>query len=146
MHGEHRAREYPDAAGRAAGDCGAGDRPTVRALSVDRSDGEDPLRRLRQRAAAAATGIDDDGLVEGFEGQLRQIFTNLDRLLADHDVRADQIAKTTVFLVDMADYAAMNELYAGYFGEHRPARSAIAVAELPFAARVELEAWAYLGD
>lgn len=106
-----------------------------------------PLYRAGQWACISGQiGIDDDGLVEGFDGQLRQIFTNLDRLLAEHDVRADQIVKTTVFLVDMADYAALNELYAGYFGEHRPARSAIAVAELPFAARVELEAWAYLGD
>jgi 2-iminobutanoate/2-iminopropanoate deaminase len=90
-------------------------------------------------------GIDDDGLVDGLEAQLRQIFSNLDRLLAEHDVAAGQIAKTTVFLVDMADYAVMNELYGEYFGEHRPARSAIAVAELPFGARIELEAWAYLG-
>lgn len=106
-----------------------------------------PLYRAGQWACISGQiGIDDDGLVEGFEGQLRQIFTNLDRLLAEHGVRADQIVKTTVFLVDMADYAALNELYGGYFGEHRPARSAIAVAELPFAARVELEAWAYLGD
>ena len=86
-------------------------------------------------------GIDDDGLVDGFDGQLTQIFTNLDRLLAANDVRKDQIAKTTVFVVDMADYARMNELSADYFGEHLPARSAVAVAELPFGARVEIEAW-----
>ncbi len=86
-------------------------------------------------------GIDDGGLVDGFDGQLRQIFTNLDRLLEANDVRRDQIAKTTVFVVDMADYARMNELYAEYFGEHLPARSAVAVAELPFGALVEIEAW-----
>jgi 2-iminobutanoate/2-iminopropanoate deaminase len=91
-------------------------------------------------------GIDDDGLVDGVEAQLRQILTNLDRLLDDHGVAPTQIAKTTVFLVDMADYAVMNQLYGEYFGEHRPARSAVAVAELPFGARIELEAWAYLGD
>ena len=78
--------------------------------------------------------------------QLRQIFTNLERLLADNDVDRTQIARTTVFLVDMADYAMLNEVYLEWFGEHRPARSAIAVAELPFGARVEIEAWAYLGD
>jgi 2-iminobutanoate/2-iminopropanoate deaminase len=91
-------------------------------------------------------GIDDDGLVDGVEAQLRQILTNLDRLLGEHGVAPTQIAKTTVFLVDMADYAAMNQLYGEYFGDHRPARSAVAVAELPFGARIELEAWAYLGD
>ncbi|MFN7148455.1 MAG: RidA family protein [Microthrixaceae bacterium] len=91
-------------------------------------------------------GIDDDGVVDGVEAQLRQILSNLDRLLGEHDVAASQIVKTTVFLVDMADYAVMNQLYGEYFGEHRPARSAVAVAELPFGARIELEAWAYLGD
>jgi 2-iminobutanoate/2-iminopropanoate deaminase len=91
-------------------------------------------------------GIDDDGLVDGVEAQLRQILVNLDRLLDEHGVSPEQIAKTTVFLVDMADYAVMNQLYGEYFGDHRPARSAVAVAELPFGARIELEAWAYLGD
>lgn len=91
-------------------------------------------------------GLDESGLVEGFGAQLRQIFANLDGLLAEHGVRKDQIAKTTVFMADMADYAELNEIYLRYFGEHRPARSAVAVAELPFAARVELEAWVHLGD
>ena len=88
-------------------------------------------------------GLDDDGLVEGVEAQLRQIFSNLDRLLDEHDIAVTQIAKTTVFLVDMADYAVLYEVYVDYFGEHRPARSAIAVAGLPFGARVEIEAWAH---
>lgn len=88
-------------------------------------------------------GITDDGLVEGFGDQLRQVLANFDALLGQHGLRADQVAKTTVFVVDMADYAEMNEIYRGYFGEHRPARSAVAVAELPFGALVELEAWVY---
>lgn len=91
-------------------------------------------------------GMDDSGVVEGFEAQLRRIFSNLERLLDEHGIERTQIAKTTVFLVDMADYAALNQIYAEWFGDHRPARSAIAVAELPFAARVEIEAWAHLGD
>lgn len=90
-------------------------------------------------------GMDAHGVVEGFEAQLRQIFANLAGLLDEHGIDRTQIAKTTVFLVDMADYAQLNELYLEFFGDHRPARSAIAVAELPFAARVELEAWAHLG-
>ena len=51
-----------------------------------------------------------------------------------------QVVKTTVFLVDMADFAAMNEVYARAFGDHRPARSTVAVAGLPGGARVEIEA------
>lgn len=106
-----------------------------------------PLYRVGEWACISGQiGIDADGLVEGFEGQLRQILANLDRLLQDHGVRRDQIAKTTVFLTDMADYASMNELYCAYFGDHRPARSAVAVAALPFDAVVEIEAWAHLAD
>ena len=55
------------------------------------------------------------------------------------------MAKTTVFMADIADYAAMNDAYIAAFGDHRPARSAFAVAGLPLGARVEIEAWAYLG-
>ena len=54
--------------------------------------------------------------------------------------------KTTVFLTDMADYAAFNAIYAEALGEHRPARSVVAVAGLPLGALVEIEAWAYGGD
>ncbi len=88
-------------------------------------------------------GLRDGGLVEGFDDQLRQVLANLDSLLDQHGLQASQIAKTTVFLVDMADYARMNELYAAYFGDHRPSRSAVAVSELPFGALVELEAWVH---
>ncbi len=52
------------------------------------------------------------------------------------------VIKTTVFLVDMDDYAEMNEIYCEAFGDHRPARSAVAVAALPLGARIEIEAWA----
>ncbi|HET7023952.1 MAG TPA: Rid family hydrolase [Gemmatimonadales bacterium] len=47
--------------------------------------------------------------------------------------------KTTVFLVDMGDFTAMNEVYGRHFGQHRPARSTVAVAALPKGARVEIE-------
>jgi 2-iminobutanoate/2-iminopropanoate deaminase len=49
------------------------------------------------------------------------------------------VIKTTVFLIDMADFAAMNAVYGKYFTEHAPARSTVAVAALPKAARVEIE-------
>lgn len=57
-----------------------------------------------------------------------------------------RVVKTTVFLVDMADFAAMNEVYARHFGEHRPARSTVAVSGLPRGVRVEIEAVARLGE
>jgi 2-iminobutanoate/2-iminopropanoate deaminase len=53
--------------------------------------------------------------------------------------------KTTVFLTDIADYSAMNDAYVAAFGDHRPARSAVAVSALPLGAQVEIEAWAHLG-
>jgi 2-iminobutanoate/2-iminopropanoate deaminase len=55
------------------------------------------------------------------------------------------VLKTTVFLADMADFAAMNEVYARAFGAHRPARSTVAAAGLPKGARVEIECVALRG-
>ncbi|CAN5695670.1 RidA family protein [soil metagenome] len=91
-------------------------------------------------------GITADGLPDSFGDQLRQVFVNLQQLLSDNGVRSDQIAKTTVFLTDMENYAELNEIYLGFFGDHRPARSAVAVAGLPFGALVEIEAWVHLSD
>ncbi|MHB1138842.1 MAG: RidA family protein [Microthrixaceae bacterium] len=90
-------------------------------------------------------GLGPDGLADSFGEQLDQVLVNLGALLDQHDLRRDQVAKTTVFLVDMADYAELNERYLDFFGDHRPARSAVAVAGLPFAARVEIEAWVHTG-
>jgi 2-iminobutanoate/2-iminopropanoate deaminase len=56
-----------------------------------------------------------------------------------------QVVKTTVFLVDMADFTAMNEVYGRVFGDHRPARSTVAVAALPRGALVEIEVIATVG-
>jgi len=55
------------------------------------------------------------------------------------------VVKTTVFLLHMRDYPLMNDTYVEFFGDHRPARSALAVVELPIGALVEVEAWAYTG-
>ena len=63
-------------------------------------------------------------------------------MLASADVRLDQVIKATMFLVDMADFAACNEVWVSFFGDHRPARTAVAVAGLPLGARVEVELWA----
>lgn len=92
-------------------------------------------------------GIVDGKLVEGgFDAQLAQVLTNLRGVLADAGVTPDQVAKCTVFLTDMADFAALNERYSAFFGAHRPARSAVAVAALPLGAVVEIEAVAFTGD
>ena len=58
--------------------------------------------------------------------------------------RLADVVKTTVFLTDMADYAEMNEVYTAALGDHRPARSAVAVAALPIGAAVEIEAVAHV--
>ncbi|HUY65825.1 MAG TPA: RidA family protein [Acidimicrobiales bacterium] len=84
-------------------------------------------------------------LVEGgAPAQLAQALSNADRLLRDHGATPAQVVKTTVFVADMDDYAAVNETYAAFFGDHRPARSVVGVAGLPMAAAVEVELWAYL--
>jgi 2-iminobutanoate/2-iminopropanoate deaminase len=81
----------------------------------------------------------------GVAGQLTQAIANLADLLEAHGATLASVAKTTVFLTDMADYAVMNEAYIAAFGDHRPARSAVAVAGLPLGGLVEIEAWAHLG-
>jgi 2-iminobutanoate/2-iminopropanoate deaminase len=94
-------------------------------------------------------GLGPDGLVEGFGGQLAQALDNLRGLVEGAGARLDQVAKTTVFLTSMDDYAAMNDAYVAFFdthaGGHRPARSAVAVAALPIGALVEVEAWVHVG-
>jgi 2-iminobutanoate/2-iminopropanoate deaminase len=84
-------------------------------------------------------------LVEGgATAQLTQALSNAGRLLADHGATPADVVKTTVFLTDMREYAAVNQAYVGYFGDHRPARSVVGVAGLPMGAAVEVELWAYL--
>lgn len=71
--------------------------------------------------------------------QTRRVMQNLSAILAAAGSDLSLVVKTTVFLRDMADFAAMNEVYAAAFGAHRPARSTVAVAGLPRDVRVELE-------
>jgi 2-iminobutanoate/2-iminopropanoate deaminase len=88
----------------------------------------------------------DGKLVDGSAAaQTRQCLTNLQALLSANGASMSNVAKTTVFMADMADFAEMNAVYAEVFGQHRPARSAVGVAGLPLGARIEIEAWAYLG-
>lgn len=70
----------------------------------------------------------------------RQSLTNLKAILAEAGLTLDNVVKTTVFLADMADFAAMNAEYATHFTGTKPARSAVAVKTLPKGALVEIEA------
>jgi len=92
-------------------------------------------------------GIVDGQLVSGgLEAELRQAIANLAGLLAGEGASLADVTKTTVFLRHLGgDYSKMNEVYIELFGDHRPARSAIGVAELPLGALVEVEAWAHVG-
>jgi 2-iminobutanoate/2-iminopropanoate deaminase len=92
-------------------------------------------------------GLRDGALVDGgVPAQLHQALSNLRGLLEQEGASLADVAKTTVFLVDMGEYAVMNETYIAAFGDHRPARSAVAVAALPLGAQVEVEAWAFVGE
>ena len=75
----------------------------------------------------------------GIAEQTARALENLRSVLQAAGMGFAQVVKTTVFLVDMADFTAMNEVYARAFGDHRPARSTVAVAALPRGARVEIE-------
>lgn len=97
---------------------------------------------------AGQVGIDkaSGGIVGGVEAQARQVLANIAAVLGDCGASMTDVAKTTVFIADMAEFPAVNEVYAEAFGDHRPARSTVAVAGLPGGARVEIEAWAYVGS
>ena len=73
-------------------------------------------------------------------GQTRQSLKNVQAVLAQAGLGMENIIKTTVFLKDMNDFAAMNEVYAAFFPSQPPARSAVEVARLPKDALVEIEA------
>ena len=96
--------------------------------------------------SSGQVGIKDGALVEGGIGaQCVQALENLKALFENQGSSLDAITKTTVFLTSMDHYGEMNEHYIAAFGDHRPARSAVAVAELPIGALVEIEATAYVG-
>jgi 2-iminobutanoate/2-iminopropanoate deaminase len=88
-------------------------------------------------------GAVDGALVDGgVQAQTLQALANISALLAGEGATLADVVKTTVFLAHINDYSAVNEVYARGFGDHRPARSAVAVAALPLGAMVEIEAWA----
>ncbi|MDA8408823.1 MAG: RidA family protein [Treponema sp.] len=79
-------------------------------------------------------------LREGLEAQTRQSLANLGAVLKAAGLGSERVVKTTIFLVDMGDFAKVNEIYGAFFGSHRPARSTVAVAALPKGGLVEIEA------
>jgi len=92
------------------------------------------------------TTPDGPVLVEGgFAEQARQALANVGDVLAGRGLGWGNVVKANVFLADMGDYAAFNEIYLSAIGDHRPARSVVAVAALPLGALVEVEVWAYSG-
>jgi len=87
-------------------------------------------------------GLAHGQLLEGLAPQVTQALANAETLLRSEGASLRDVVKTTVFLADIAEYPAMNEAYVAAFGDHRPARSAFAVAALPLGAAVEIEVWA----
>jgi 2-iminobutanoate/2-iminopropanoate deaminase len=84
-------------------------------------------------------------LVEGgIEAETRRVLENLKAVLEAAGTSLTEVVKTTVYLTDLSHFQAMNQIYAEYFLEHRPARSTVGVAQLPLGALVEIELVALL--
>jgi 2-iminobutanoate/2-iminopropanoate deaminase len=110
--------------------------PYAQAIAVDGwlfTSGQIPL---------TADGVVVDG---GIEAQTRQVMDNLTAVLEAGGASLASLVKCTVFLADMEDFAAVNEVYGEYVGDAPPARSAVQVARLPKDVRVEIEAVARVG-
>ena len=89
-----------------------------------------------------------DGTLHGETAaeQTPQVLANIGALLAAAGCRPDNVVKTTIFLKDMDDFAAVNAVYGEFFGEAKPARSTVEVARLPKNALVEIEVIALCGE
>jgi 2-iminobutanoate/2-iminopropanoate deaminase len=77
---------------------------------------------------------------EGIVAQTHQVLKNLTAVLEAAGGHLGSVMRTTVFLADIGDFAAMNEVYAQYFGDHHPARTTVQAAALPRSVRVEIDA------
>ncbi len=84
-------------------------------------------------------GLDGQVVAGGIEEQTHQVFKNLSAVLEAAGANFSDVVKATVFLKDMNLFAAVNDIYASYFGDHKPARSTIEVARLPKDVLVEIE-------
>jgi 2-iminobutanoate/2-iminopropanoate deaminase len=94
-------------------------------------------------AVSGQVGIKDGALADGVKAQAAQALANLKEVVEANGATLQDVVKTNVFLVTMDDFAAMNEEYAKVFATDPPARSAVAVHQLPLGAQVEIEAWVY---
>jgi 2-iminobutanoate/2-iminopropanoate deaminase len=108
--------------------------PYSQAIQVDNT-----LYISGQLPVDGATGA----VPEGIEAQTRQSLTNIGHILAEAGMTYNNVVKTTVLLADIADFAAMNAVYAEFFTEDKPARVCYQVAALPLGVRVEIDAIAY---
>ncbi|HID86977.1 MAG TPA: RidA family protein [Anaerolineae bacterium] len=106
--------------------------PYSQAVRVDNS-----IFTAGQIALDPATGKLIEG---GIAEQTRQVLQNLSAVLEAAESSLAQVIKTTVYLTDMDDFAAMNQVYAEFFSTDPPARTTVQVARLPLGARVEIEA------
>jgi 2-iminobutanoate/2-iminopropanoate deaminase len=101
----------------------------------------------RWLVSSGQVGLDPatGALVAGGIGpETERALQNLEAVLKAGSANPGDVVKTTVYLIDMGDFAAMNEVYARFFPDPKPARSTVAVRSLPKDARVEIEVWAFL--
>jgi 2-iminobutanoate/2-iminopropanoate deaminase len=97
-------------------------------------------------AVSGQIGVAAGAIVDGgVAAQTRQVLANLAAVLQSEGASLAHVVKTTVYLRDIDDFGAMNEVYAEVFGEHRPARATVGVSGLPLGALVEIDAWAHVG-
>ena len=75
----------------------------------------------------------------GFEAEARQVLANLTQVLSNSGCSFSNVVKATIYVADMADFAALNKLYGEAMGDHRPARSTVQAAALPAGALVEID-------
>lgn len=75
----------------------------------------------------------------GVEAETKQVMKNIEAILKDLGTSFETVVKSTIFLVSMNDFATVNQVYGSYFRQNPPARSTVAVAELPRGAKVEIE-------
>ena len=83
-------------------------------------------------------------MADGVDAQARQVLANIAAVLADCGASMADVAKATVFVTDIGEFATVNAAYADAFGADKPARSTVQVAALPAGVQVEIEVWAYL--
>jgi 2-iminobutanoate/2-iminopropanoate deaminase len=94
---------------------------------------------------AGQVGLAADGklVTGGIEAEARQVLANIAAVLGDCGTDWGHVARATIFLTDLGNFATVNALYEGAIGAHRPARTTVGVAALPAGASVEIECWVY---